>query len=82
MDAKVNLALKFKITEVPMKVKGVDSVFPDENSSKPEKKKDGSVGFEFTYFKKDEFQRTSTYISESVRIGIIYIKTTIELISN
>lgn len=82
MDAKVNLALKFKITEVPMKVKGVDSVFPDKNSSKPEKQMDGSVGFDFTYYKKDEFQRKSTYISESVRTGIIYIKTTIELISN
>lgn len=68
VDAKINLALKFKITEVPMKVKGVDSVFPDENSSKTEKKKGGSLGFEFTYFKKEEFQRNSTYISESGKI--------------
>lgn len=65
-----------------MKVKGVDSVFPDENSSTPEKKKDNSVGFEFTYSKEDKFKRISTYFSKSVRTGIIYIETMIELISN
>lgn len=64
-----------------MKVKGVDSVFPDENSSKPEKK-DNSVDFKFTYSKEDKFQRISTYFSKSVRTGIIYIETMIELISN
>lgn len=80
MDVNANLALKFKITEVPMKVKGVDSVFLDKNSSKLEK--DGSAGFQFCYSKKEKFQRMSTYFSKSVRTGIIYIETMIELISN
>lgn len=53
-----------------MKVKGVDSVFPDKNSSTPEKKKDNSVGFEFTYSKEEKFKRISKYFSKSVRTGI------------
>ncbi|XP_005356646.1 complement component C9 [Microtus ochrogaster] len=68
LNVNANLALKFKITEVPMKVEGVDSVFPDENSSKPEKTKDNSVGFEFTYSKEEKFRRISTYFSKSGKV--------------
>ncbi|XP_049994909.1 complement component C9 [Alexandromys fortis] len=70
LNVNANLALKFKITEAPMKVKGVDSVFPDENSSTPEKKKDNSVGFEFTYSKEDKFKRISTYFSKSGKVFV------------
>ncbi|CAO2592432.1 Complement component C9 [Lemmus lemmus] len=66
LNVDANLALKFKITEVPKIVEGVDSVFPDKNSSTP--KKDGSAGFKFFYSKEEKFQRMSTYLSKSGKI--------------
>ncbi|KAL1783557.1 complement component C9 [Sigmodon hispidus] len=72
-----NLALKFKITEVKCcgRVKGVDSVFPDKNSSKPV---ESSVGFQFTYFKSENFQRLSSYFSKTGKI-FLHVKGMVHL---
>lgn len=68
-----NLALKFTITEAPIKEVEVE-VSPEKNSSKP---KDSSANFQFSYFKKENFQRLSSYLSQTVRTvhidSVIYI---------
>ncbi|GAB1299222.1 Complement component C9 [Apodemus speciosus] len=61
-----HLALKFSITEAP--IKGVDAVFPEKNSSS--KPKDASAGFQFSYFKKENFQRLSSYFSQTIFLHV------------
>ncbi|XP_021510164.1 complement component C9 isoform X1 [Meriones unguiculatus] len=71
----VNLALKFKITEAP--IKGVEEVFPEKNSSnsKPE---EVSTNFQFSYFKGQMFKRLSTYLSKTGKM-FMYVKGMIQL---
>ncbi|KAL6033850.1 hypothetical protein STEG23_013451, partial [Scotinomys teguina] len=75
-----NLALKFKITEVKCcsRIRGVDDVFPEENSSKPEDPKDSSVGFKFSYFKDENYKRLSTYFSRTNKI-FLHVKGTVHM---
>ncbi|XP_055457056.1 complement component C9 [Psammomys obesus] len=71
----VNLALKFKITEAP--IKGVENVFPEKNSSnsKPE---EVSTNFQFSHFKSQMFKRLSTYLSKTGKM-FMYVKGMIQL---
>uniref|UniRef100_A0A8C8TC57 Complement component C9 n=1 Tax=Peromyscus maniculatus bairdii TaxID=230844 RepID=A0A8C8TC57_PERMB len=78
-----NLALKFKITEVKCcsRVRGVDDVFPEENSSNPTEltdSEDSSLGFKFSYFKSENFQRLSTYLSRTDKI-FLHVKGTVHI---
>ncbi|XP_036062817.1 complement component C9 [Onychomys torridus] len=75
-----NLALKFAITEVKCcsNIRGVDDVFPEENSSKPTNAKDSSVSFKFSYFKSENLQRLSTYLSKTDKI-FLHVKGMIHM---
>lgn len=74
-----NLALKFKITEAP--IKGVDAVFPEKNSSSSSsssKPKDSSAGFRFSYFKEENFLRLSSYFSQTNKI-FLHVRGVVQL---
>ncbi|XP_032752730.1 complement component C9 [Rattus rattus] len=69
-----NLALKFTITEAPIKEVEVE-VSPEKNSSKP---KDSSANFQFSYFKKENFQRLSSYLSQTKKM-FLHVRGMIQL---
>lgn len=73
LSFNANLALKFSNTEAP--IKGVEEVFPENNASQPNK---SSAAFQFSYFKKENFLRFTSYFSQTKKM-FLHVRGTVQL---